>query len=1205
MNLLGTLASGPPGASRVRGWQAYSFAILATLATLGLRIALDSSLSGEPTLVLFTVPIMLTAYMGGWRAGLLATGFSGLGSAYWVLAPLHSFQIASAAERWDLSFVVLAGIVISAFNGALHHARCRADLSTREHQQTEERLRESEQFLQSTLDALSSHIAILDQHGAILGVNEPWRRFAGENNLASQHRGVGDNYLQICDSASRNCCGDAAAVANGIRAVMVGQSDEFQLEYACHSPREKRWFLLRVTRFGSGSSTRVVVAHENITARTMAEQALRASELRLRAIFDSEPECVKIVSADGRLLDMNPAGLRVIEADELAPLIGQPVDALVHPEDRAAYAELHRRVVSGETGQLQFRLIAQKGARRWMETHSVPLRDADGCIQSVLSVTRDITLRRQAEDSLRASEANMAAAQRIAHFASWELDLCDSKDVDANPLRWSDEMFRIAGYAPGAVEVSNALFFQLVPAAEHEAIQQAVATAIRERGQYSIVHRLIRPDGEERIVQERALISCDEKTGRPVKIIGTAHDITEQRRAEESLVVQAHMLNSIGQAVIATDRAGLITYVNRFAERLYGWASAEVLGRNILDVTVTNATSEQAAQIVAQLARGEPWSGEFLVRNRDGQEFLAAVTNTPLRDQQSRLVGIVGVSEDITSRKRAEEELSQSRSTLRSILDHIPQRVFWKDRDLIYRGCNRAFAQVLGFNDPSEVIGRNDFDGSWKSVAEQYRADDRSVMDLDAPKFSFEEPGTAADGSPRWFRTSKIPLHDQQGRVTAVLGISEDVTEHKLAKLEIERLNAGLEQRVAQRTEQLFAATQAAERANCAKSEFLSRMSHELRTPMNAILGFAQVLEIEEDLTADQRDSIQQILRGGSHLLKLINEVLDISSIEAGRMTLSPEAVALQEVLEESVRLLHPLTSECKVRLAVLPGEALGLCVLADRQRFAQILLNLLSNAIKYNRSGGSVTVRCVETRNDQGATAIRLSITDTGVGLSSEKVARLFNPFDRLGAEQTRVQGTGLGLMLTRRMVEHMGGTLGVESVAGEGSTFWVELPVAEPLEEPAEPATNTNAAAIDPKPPAHRRALLYIEDNSSNLRLVARILARRPAIELLCAGTGALGLEMAREHRPALILLDLHLPDGTGDKVLAQLRADARTATIPVIMLSADAMPERRGQMMTAGACEFLTKPLEVRAFLALLDQLVDFQGVELGDKELGNSG
>jgi len=571
-------------------------------------------------------------------------------------------------------------------------------------------------------------------------------------------------------------------------------------------------------------------------------------------------------------------------------------------------------------------------------------------------------------------------------------------------------------------------------------------------------------------------------------------------------------------------------------------------------------------------------------------EHTGAQRNDHFYDALSRTNNDLANVQRELARKNA--ELHAIQNTLRSILDSIPQRVFWKDRELVYRGCNQAFAEDMGFRDPSEVIGKTDFDATWKGMADLYRGDDRRVIELNEKKICFEEPGIVAEGQVGWLRTSKMPMRDAHGNVTGVLGTYEDVTEQKRAKLEIERLNAHLEQRVAQRTAALEAATLEAERANRAKSEFLSRMSHELRTPMNAILGFAQVLEGEDSLSADQRDSVHQILHGGGHLLKLINEVLDISGIESGRMTLSCEPVALQGLLDECLRLLSPGTASAKIRLAVQPDGALGQCVLADRQRVKQVLLNLLSNAIKYNRPGGSVNIAVVACEGSADGVllpAVRVSVTDTGAGLSSEKLARLFNPFDRLGAEQARIEGTGLGLTLAKRMVEHMGGTFGVQSAVGDGSTFWFELPRAESFPEVEEPASLELPNAAEPVNAAGKHVLLYIEDNPANIRLIKRVLARRPELELLCAETGALGLQSAREHCPDLILLDLHLPDSHGTEVLTELRHDPRTADIPVVMLTADAQPHTREQLLAAGARAFVTKPIEVRALLAAVDRFL----------------
>ncbi len=398
-----------------------------------------------------------------------------------------------------------------------------------------------------------------------------------------------------------------------------------------------------------------------------------------------------------------------------------------------------------------------------------------------------------------------------------------------------------------------------------------------------------------------------------------------------------------------------------------------------------------------------------------------------------------------------------------------------------------------------------------------------------------------------------------------------------MAGLSFSEVLVQLEQLIAERTTKLADASRA-------KSEFLSRMSHELRTPLNAILGFAQLLEMDH-LTAEQQESVGQILKAGRHLLDLINEVLDIARIEAGRLAVSIESVSVKEVIQEGLDLVAPLAVAREIQLKV---EAAGLSdrfIFVDRQRLKQVLLNLLSNAVKYNRPGGAVTLSYAEVQGGR----LRINVSDTGPGIPPDRLGQLFTPFERLGAEQTGIEGTGLGLALSKRLVEAMRGTLGVDSTVGRGSTFWVEFPLS--VEE--QPAAQRSAEG--PRPAGVAEAargaftVLYIEDNLSNLELIQHLLSRRPEIKLLSAMQGRLGLDLAREHRPDLILLDVHLPDVPGAEMVRLLREDAKTRHIPVVVVSADALPTQIQRLLAAGARAYLTKPLEVRKFLDVVDEVL----------------
>jgi signal transduction histidine kinase/CheY-like chemotaxis protein len=378
-------------------------------------------------------------------------------------------------------------------------------------------------------------------------------------------------------------------------------------------------------------------------------------------------------------------------------------------------------------------------------------------------------------------------------------------------------------------------------------------------------------------------------------------------------------------------------------------------------------------------------------------------------------------------------------------------------------------------------------------------------------------------------------------------------------------------------------AMEQAERANMAKSDFLSRMSHELRTPLNVVLGFGQLLEMRGSLDTRDAEAVDQILRAGRHLLELINEVLDLSRIESGRMTVSPEPVEVADLADDALDLIRPLADERGVQL----HADLGCChrhVVADRQRLKQVLLNLLSNAVKYNRDGGDVTIACTETTPGR----LRLNVIDTGPGIPAALIDRLFQPFERLGAEGSRVEGTGLGLALSQQLARLMDGELGVESRAGAGSTFWIELGFAE--------APARDGATVPEELPAPRtaspgrRRVLLIEDNLANLKLIEVLTSDREHIELLPAMTGRLGLELAREHQPDLILLDQHLPDLTGTEILHRLKANPETRDVPVVIVSADATPGQIRRMRERGAADYLTKPLDIPRFLQVLDGVID---------------
>jgi CheY-like chemotaxis protein len=409
------------------------------------------------------------------------------------------------------------------------------------------------------------------------------------------------------------------------------------------------------------------------------------------------------------------------------------------------------------------------------------------------------------------------------------------------------------------------------------------------------------------------------------------------------------------------------------------------------------------------------------------------------------------------------------------------------------------------------------------------------------------------------------------------------VTERQLNQQALQKTNVELE-----------TAKLVAEKANQAKSDFLSSMSHELRSPLNAILGFAQLMESSSPAPTDsQKESIAQILQAGWHLLKLINEILDLSVIEAGRLSVSTEPVSLAEVLSECQAMLEPEAQQRGIGMT-FPKFGSALFVSADRTRLKQVVINLLSNAIKYNKDRGTVVVAC--STNTPGLT--RISVADTGAGLSPDKVAQLFQPFNRLGQEAVGgVAGTGIGLVVTKRLVELMGGTLGVESTVGKGSVFWCELLSTLPLILEAE--TSEEAASRDKTPPPIgllQHTLLYVEDNQANMKLVEQIIARRFDIRLLTAVDGQIGIEMACKEQPTVILMDINLPGISGVAAMEILRKDPATAHIPVVALSANANPSDIEMSLAKGFFRYLTKPIKIKEFTDTLNAALQFSQVQI---------
>ena len=678
----------------------------------------------------------------------------------------------------------------------------------------------------------------------------------------------------------------------------------------------------------------------------------------------------------------------------------------------------------------------------------------------------------------------------------------------------------------------------------------------------------------------------------------TKEIFTEVRREEAVLkagALQNAILNSANFSSIATDAKGVIQIFNVGAERMLGFTAGEVLNKitpaEISDPREVIARAKALSQelkttiapgfeaLVFKASRGIEDIYELTYIRKDGSRFPAVVSVTALRDVDNIIIGYLLIGTDNTARKQVEAEqkkldqrLRDQQFYTRSLIESNIDALITTDPSGIITDVNKQMEALTG-STRDELIGAP-FKGYF---TDPERAEAGIKLVLSEKKVTdYELTARARDGKHTDVSYNATTFYDRDRTLQGVFASARDVTERKRFEQALQETNVELEN-----------AKLNAEKANRAKSDFLSGMSHELRSPLNAILGFAQLIESATPLpTNSQKESIEQILQAGWHLLKLINEILDLAVIESGKVFLSLEPVPLDDVLYECQAMMEAQALQHGIRLTFPPSEEPRF-VWADQTRLKQIIINLLSNAIKYNKDKGSVVVTCADLNNGR----IRISFRDTGDGLEPEKISQLFQPFNRLGQEARGVAGTGIGLVVTKQLTELMDGTLGVESTLGVGSVFWVEL---RSTAAPNLKVKKTELVATLPPQPQtgkSQHTLLYIEDNPANMKLVEQLIALRSDIELFTAINGTLGIDQARSVKPDVILMDINLPGISGLEALQILKDDPSTTNIPVVALSANAMLRDIELGIQAGFFQYLTKPIKVKEFMDTLNLALEF--------------
>ena len=930
----------------------------------------------------------------------------------------------------------------------------------------------------------------------------------------------------------------------------------------------------------------------------LANTTLQISEARLAVTLHSIGDGVIATDVAGVVTILNHIAEQLTGWTQ-AEALGRPVDEIfhiIHRETRQPSANpIKEALAHGTIHPLanHILLISRDGTECPIADSCAPILDGGDQVIGAVLVFRDVTKEYGTRQSLRESAALVQNILNTVVDGIVTLEATGGIVERANSA--AERMF---GYP--AAELVGQRFSLLIPELDRDQRKDALEHFIASDEARTVgVGRAAmgqRKDGSSFPVE----ITVSEMwLGQVRYFTGIIRDVTARTAAEGLLLkagaLQSAIFNSANFSSIATDAKGVIQIFNVGAERMLGYAAAEVLNKitpaDISDPQEVIARAQALSTelgtpitpgfeaLVFKASRGIEDIYELTYIRKDGSRLPAVVSVTALRDADNAIIGYLLIGTDNTARKQIEAEqqkldqlLRDQQFYTRSLIESNSDAIMTTDPLGIITDVNKQMEELIECT-RDELIGapfKNYFtDPDRAEAAIKLVLSEKKVTD-------YELTACARDGKRTDVSINATTLYDRNRTLKGVFASARDVTERKRDERALQETNVELE-----------SAKSAAEKANLAKSDFLSSMSHELRSPLNAILGFAQLMDTASPVPTDsQKESIGQILQAGWHLLKLINEILDLAVIESGKVSLSPESVSLPDVMADCQAMMEPQAQQRGIRMT-FPQFEHPIFVSADRTRLKQIVINLLSNAIKYNREHGTVMVTCTVSASDR----IRISIADTGAGLSPEKLAQLFQPFNRLGQEAGGVAGTGIGLVVTKRLAELMNGALGVESTVGLGSVFWCELfssTAPRLIVDHIESALYEESPVT---PGAPLRTLLYVEDNPANMKLVEQLIARRQDIQLLTAMTGTRGIEIARAKLPTVILMDINLPGISGLEALELLRAAPATAHIPVVALSANAMQRDIETGLEMGFFRYLTKPIKVREFMDTLNAALEF--------------
>ena len=936
---------------------------------------------------------------------------------------------------------------------------------------------------------------------------------------------------------------------------------------------------------------------------------------KIQLLLSSTAEAIYGIDLNGDCTFCNDACLKMLGYTHHDELLGKNMHVQIHEKrkDRTPFpvedCSIFMAFKKGEQIHIDNEVFWRNdGSCFAVEYWSYP-QIQEGLIVGAVVTFIDITERKQLEQALRDSEFRWKFALEGSGDGVWDWNI-QTHETLYSPL-WK----AMLGYTEADILPTIQEWQTRIHPDDQLPVQELLQAYLSGKtAHYMVEFRLRCKDNSYKWILTRGMLVSKSEDGKPLRMIGTHTDISEAKNKELQLEEALNRLQKITRRLpgiayqfrLRPDGSKSFPYISQVIKDAYGISPEELQhdASKMFDMIHPDDLGDVIASIQQSAQKLIPWSHEYRVQYNDSVHWLYGnslpeqeadgsilwhgfITDITERKQDEVLLIKTNahLQTEIQERKVIEKALRVSENRFRVIADHAPVLIWIAGLD---KGCyffNKVWLDFSGRslqeeegNGWAEGVHPEDFQFCLNIYITAFDARQAFTMEYRLRRF---------DGEYRWLLDNGVPYYDDNNIFLGFIGSCIDITERKnqddaLLKTNIDLKNAKI----------------SADKANQAKSEFLSSMSHELRSPLNAILGFAQLLEINSPPpTPSQAESIFQIIEAGWHLLKLINEILDLAKIEAGQTSLSEESLSLNAIIEECCAMMRSKSQKFGIPLIISPIEA-QYVVYADRTRLKQVLINLLSNAIKYNRKQGTVEIQCTE--NTPGY--LRVSVRDNGAGLSPDQLAQLFQQFNRLGQESSNREGTGIGLIVAKQLIELMGGIIGVDSMVGTGSVFWIELP-AMTGQHPA-PEESTPMALPNPQKTleAPIQTLLYVEDNPANMKLVEQIIARQPNLRLLTANDATSGIQIARDYQPDIILLDINLPGINGIEALHLLRSDPSTAHITVLALSANAMPADVEKGLEAGFFNYITKPININEFMAKLDTALAFANEINHDQQSG---